>query len=84
MVVSFLRYFGCPFCQAWIARLVRHTHEFDDLGVRVVLVGQGSVGQAMGFTGPRRIPFTIALDPDRTAYREFGQGEATEACRALP
>ena len=82
-VVSFLRYFGCPFCQAWVSRLVRHTSDFDDLGVKVVLIGQGSVAQAMGFTGPRRIPFTIAIDLDRSAYQAFGlvDGEATELLR---
>ena len=82
-VVSFLRYFGCPFCQAWVSRLVRHASDFDDLGVRVVLVGQESVGHAMGFTGPRRIPFTIAIDLDRSAYQAFGlvDGEATELLR---
>ena len=82
-VVSFLRYFGCPFCQAWVARLVRHASDFDEAGARVMLVGQGSVGEAMGFTGPRRIPFTIAIDRDRSAYQAFGlvDGEATELLR---
>lgn len=71
-VVSFLRYFGCPFCQAWVGRLVRQADAFAEVGAGVVLVGQGTPGEALGFTGPRRVPFEILVDPDRSAYHAFG------------
>ena len=71
-VVSFLRYFGCPFCQAWVGRLVGRAETFEEVGVGVVLIGQGTAGEALGFTGPRRVPFEILVDPDRSAYHAFG------------
>lgn len=72
VVVSFLRYFGCPFCQAWVGTLARRADAFADTGAGVVVVGQGTAGQAKAFTGPRRLPFEVAVDPDRSAYRAFG------------
>jgi peroxiredoxin len=79
-LISFLRYFGCPFCQSWVGRLARKADLFDQEGVNVVLVGQGTVGEAMGFTGPRRVPFDMLVDEDRSAYRAFGlvEGSSTE------
>ena len=71
-VVSFLRYFGCPFCQAWVGRLARGADAFAGAGVGVVLIGQGTLGEALGFTGPRRVPFEMLVDPDRSAYHAFG------------
>jgi peroxiredoxin len=72
LVLSFLRYFGCPFCQAWVGTLAARADAFDAAGVRVVVVGQGTAGQAKAFTGPRRLPFEVAVDPDRWAYQAFG------------
>lgn len=75
VLLSFLRYFGCPFCQAWVGRLVRLQGAFEEAGVGVVLIGQGTPGQALAFTGPRRVPFEMLVDPDRAAYRAFGLGD---------
>jgi peroxiredoxin len=77
VLISFLRYFGCPFCQAWVGRLVRKANTLERAGVGVVLVGQGTVGEAMGFTGPRRVPFDMLVDEDRSSYRAFGLVEGT-------
>ena len=74
-VISFLRYFGCPFCQAWVGRLVGNAEAFTEADTNVVLVGQGTVGAALGFTGPRRVPFEVLLDRDLAAYRAFGLDE---------
>ncbi len=82
--VSFLRYFGCPFCQAWVGRLTQKAAAFDEAGAGVVLIGQGTAGQAMGFTGPRRVPFEMLVDPDRSAYRAFGLVEGGAAQLLAP
>ena len=82
-LISFLRYFGCPFCQAWVGRLARAAPSLEREGVGAVLVGQGTVGEAMGFTGPRRVPFEMLVDEDRSSYRAFGllDGLAAELLR---
>jgi peroxiredoxin len=71
-VLAFLRYFGCPFCQVHVRRLVEARERFARSGAQVVLIGQGSVGQANGFSGPRRLPYPVLVDPERRAYAAFG------------
>lgn len=82
--ITFLRYFGCPFCQAFVGRLVQKAEAFDEADASVVLIGQGTAGQAMGFTGPRRVPFEMLVDPDRSAYRAFGLDEGGPAQLLAP
>src|SRR5207244_12267924 len=40
-VLVFLRYFGCPFCQAQVVGLRRDHERFEETGASVALVGQG-------------------------------------------
>lgn len=72
VILAFVRYFGCPFCQAFVGRLHDAESAFQERGVDVALVGQGSTSSAIAFTGPRRLRFTLYLDTERSAYRAFG------------
>ena len=71
-VVVFLRYFGCPFCQAQVVGLREDRQRFDEAGASVLLVGQGSPEEAAAFGERRRVPFPTLIDPDRNAYRAYG------------
>ena len=68
-VVVFLRYFGCPFCQAQVAHLRDERERFDQAGAGIVLIGQGQPSDASAFTERLRQPFECLVDPDRSAYR---------------
>jgi peroxiredoxin len=72
LILTFLRYFGCPFCQAQVGALRRDQLRFDKEGVRVALIGQGSVEQARSFSGRHHVPFPLLLDPRGLAFHAFG------------
>jgi peroxiredoxin len=76
-VLGFLRYFGCPFCQAFVGRLHAARDRIDELGAGVTLVGQGSRGAASAFAAPRGLRFDVRIDTDRSAFRAFGLGDAS-------
>ena len=78
-VVVFLRYFGCPFCQSQVVRLRDERERFQDAGAGIVLIGQGSPGDAVAFTQRMRQPFECLVDPDRSAYRAYGLPRARPA-----
>jgi len=78
-VIAFLRYFGCPFCQAFVARLRTGAHRFTDAGAAITLVGQGTPGGASAFIGPHRVPFPILVDLNGSAYHAYGLTDGTLA-----
>jgi len=71
-VLVFLRYFGCPFCQRQVVQLRDDHASFQELGGRVVLVGQGTAEEGASFAERLRTPFACVVDPDRSAYRAYG------------
>jgi peroxiredoxin len=76
-VVVFLRYFGCPFCQAQVVQLRDERDRFAEIGAGIVLIGQGSPSEAVAFTERMKQPFDCLVDPDRSAYRAFGLARGT-------
>jgi len=76
-VVVFLRYFGCPFCQAQVVQLRDDRKLFEELGAGIVLIGQGEPADAAAFTERMQQPFECLVDPDRSAYRAYGLVRAT-------
>jgi len=71
-VVVFLRYFGCPFCQAQVVAIRRDQEMFREAGAHVVLIGHGNHEDALAFLQAKRVPFPLLLDRDREAYRAYG------------
>jgi len=76
VVLVFLRYFGCTFCRAHVARVRDEREAFVEAGARVVLIGQGRPDQAAAFCRDRQLPFACTVDPDRRAFAAFGLGRA--------
>ncbi|MEX0990447.1 MAG: peroxiredoxin-like family protein [Actinomycetota bacterium] len=77
VVLVFLRYFGCPFCQIQVASLCRDESRVREVGGQVVLVGHGSPGSAEAFSARKRLPFPLLMDPWRDAYRAYGLGRGS-------
>ena len=71
----FLRYFGCPFCQAQVVALREDHDRFERIGAHVTLIGQGTPQECREFCETRRLPFRVLVDPDRSAYRAYGLGK---------
>jgi peroxiredoxin len=75
-VIVFLRYFGCPFCQAQVVSLRRDRELFEAAGAHIVMVGQGEPDDCGEFCDPARVPFTVLLDPDRAAFGAYQLAQA--------
>jgi peroxiredoxin len=73
--IVFLRYFGCPFCQAQVVALREDHERFERVGADVTLIGQGTPDECREFCDARRLPFRVFVDPDRRAYRAYGLGK---------
>ncbi len=71
-VVVFLRYFGCPFCQAQVVGLREDQDRFVRSGANVVIVGQGTPEDCGDFCTGQRVPFPVFVDPTRAAYAAYG------------
>jgi peroxiredoxin len=81
-VLVFLRYFGCPFCQAQVVSLRRDRERFDATGARIVMIGQGDPGACGELCDPIRMPFTVLFDTNRTAFGAYELGQ-THRLQAL-
>jgi peroxiredoxin len=79
-VVVFLRYFGCPFCQAQVVSLRNERERILRSGANIGLVGHGDAQAAAAFASSKRLPFPLLLDRDRGTYRAYGlvQGKAMQ------
>jgi peroxiredoxin Q/BCP len=71
-VLVFLRYFGCPFCQAQVVSLHADRDRLAEAGAGVVLIGQGDPDEARDFLDRKQVGFDCLIDPDRTSYRAYG------------
>lgn len=77
VVLVFLRYFGCPFCQTQVVALRNHHDRILAAGADVGLVGHGHPHDAVRFVTDKRLPFPLLLDRDRGAYRSYGLVQGT-------
>jgi len=89
LVLVFLRYFGCPFCQTQVVQLRAEHDRITAAGADVGLVGHGDPRAAAAFATTKRLPFPLLLDRDRGTYRAYGlvMGRATQVLNprvALP
>jgi prostamide/prostaglandin F2alpha synthase len=76
-VVVFLRYFGCPFCQAQVVALREDRDRFEQGGGNVAMVGQGTPQECAAFCDRQRVSFPVFVDPDRAAFRAYGLASGT-------
>ena len=72
LVLVFLRYFGCPFCQTQVVQLRNEHDRIIAAGADVGLVGHGDPRAAVAFATTKRLPFPLLLDRDRGTYRAYG------------
>jgi len=52
--------------------LCQHSIEFESLNARIGVISFGLASQARSWLEETGAPFTLLLDPERTAYRAYG------------
>ena len=55
-----------------MAQLCQHSIEFESLNARIGVISFGLASQARSWLEETGAPFTLLLDPERTAYRAYG------------
>jgi len=77
------------FCREQVAQLRDMKSDLDELGLDVVVIGNGMPEHAKEFQATEDIPFELFVDPDRKVYAEAGMrrgvnlGTFRAALRAL-
>ena len=95
-LLVFLRHFGCVGCEALVTALVPRQPELSDLGVRIVLVGNGAPEHLRGFAerhGLDERHVTLVTDPSlavfaaarllRSTWATFGPRSLFTEARAI-
>ncbi len=73
MGLAFLRYAGCPVCQATLATLRRRAVELTARECVLYVVVQSGVSELAEFAATRP-PFHLIADPEARLYRLYGVG----------
>jgi hypothetical protein len=71
-VIGFLRHFGCMFCREQATLLTRAEPEMNEVGGRLVVVGNGAPRFIAEFRQVTEFEGPVYTDPSREAYRACG------------
>jgi peroxiredoxin len=77
VAVVWVRHYGCVHCRSHAVQLQEAGPEFNDAGVRVVLVGQATPRQAAHFRRRLEIDLPVLADEERESYKAAGAKVAT-------
>ena len=58
-------------------QLHRDRDEFEAVGVRLAVIGQGTPAHAADFRRSQKVDFQLLVDPERRTYRAVGARKAT-------
>ena len=79
-LVVFVRHYGCIFCRSRLAGLGEHMEAFEKEGIRVLVIGNGTVPMAEAFVEETGLKVPLFTDPTGQVYvkagmrRHFGLG----------
>ena len=76
-VLAFVRHYGCVFCRDQAVHLHRLRDDFEEAGVRLVVVGHGTPEMAAAFRRAQGVDLPVLVDPDRRIYEVIGAKVAT-------
>jgi prostamide/prostaglandin F2alpha synthase len=76
-VLAFVRHYGCVFCRDQAVQLHRQRDEFEEAGVRLVVIGHGTPEMAASFRRAQGVDLPVLVDPDRRIYDTVGAKVAT-------
>jgi peroxiredoxin Q/BCP len=74
VVVSFLRYLGCPFCQQRIHELNAKMDDFAKAGVDVIAILEGTVKRVTEYGAKHGIRLPVGADKEKRVFELYGAG----------
>jgi peroxiredoxin len=85
VLISFLGPAHCLFCRAHVIRVIQARHEIESLNAAVVFVAHNDPELLTAkMLHDLELPYTLLLDPTRTAYARWGLGQAGLRSRLSP
>lgn len=72
VVLYFMREFSCPACRQHVRELSQLYPQLQASGTDVLVIGGGTQEEANRLSETYKLPFTVAADPDRETYHNYG------------
>ena len=76
-VLAFVRHYGCVFCRDQAVQFHKLRDDFEEAGVRLVVIGHGTPEMAASFRRAQGVDLPVLVDPDRRIYDTVGAKVAT-------
>ena len=71
VIVSFLRYLGCPLCRMKLDDLIQNYPAYAAAGAGLVAVVQSVPGHVKRFAERKKVPFSLLSDGERKLYKLY-------------
>lgn len=68
IILSFLRYLGCPLCLMKLDELIQNHSAYSLAGAAVLAVVQSRPGHVKRYAERKQVPFSLLADPERKLY----------------
>ena len=71
VLLSFLRFTGCPICNLHVYNLLQHKEELDKKNITIIFVFESSTETIKKYVQAENLPFTMISDPDQILYNQY-------------
>jgi len=72
VLLSFMRFAGCPVCNLRVHELLKQSEAFAKKNIKVVLVYESSRENMLAYLQEDKFPITFLTDPENTFYKAYG------------
>jgi peroxiredoxin Q/BCP len=72
VLLSFMRFAGCPVCNLRVHELLKQSEAFANQGIKVVLIYESSKENMLTYLQAHKYPITFLTDPENTFYKAYG------------
>lgn len=76
VLICFLRYAGCPYCQLLLKKLALSFPRYEQIGLKIIAFSQSPKGSVIKYMGRYDLPFPIVADPEESIYKLYGVGSS--------
>jgi peroxiredoxin Q/BCP len=72
VLLSFMRFAGCPVCNLRVHQLLKQSEAFAQQNIKVVLVYESSKENMLTYLQEEKYPITFLADPESKFYKAYG------------
>jgi len=71
LLLSFLRFTGCPVCNLHVYNLLQRKNEIDKKNLVIIFVFESNTETLKSYIKNENLPFTFVSDPEQTLYNKY-------------